>query len=226
MKKNEEYCVYKHTAPNGKVYIGITQQHPEARWQREGLGYKNAGRFRYAIAKYGWKNFTHDVLASGLTLEDACAAERKLIKRYDSRNPAKGYNIKPGGEIGCGFTLSPEAREKIRKSKLGEKNPMFGKPLSESHRLQISKAHRGKPKSEETKARMREAQSHRSEETRRRMSASHAGDKIAVLCVESGIVYPGLSDAARETGTSASNIAACCKGRRRSTGGFHWEYAS
>ena len=33
------YCVYKHTAPNGKVYIGITGQSPEMRW-RKGYGYK------------------------------------------------------------------------------------------------------------------------------------------------------------------------------------------
>lgn len=27
------YTVYKHTTPSGKVYIGITGQKPERRWQ-------------------------------------------------------------------------------------------------------------------------------------------------------------------------------------------------
>lgn len=31
MKNN--YCVYKHISPSGKVYICITQQRPEDRWQ-------------------------------------------------------------------------------------------------------------------------------------------------------------------------------------------------
>ena len=34
-----EYSVYKHTFPNGKVYIGITKQNPLKRW-RNGTGYK------------------------------------------------------------------------------------------------------------------------------------------------------------------------------------------
>lgn len=222
--KKENYSVYKHTAPNGKVYIGITQQRPEARWQRDGLGYKGAGWFRFAIEKYGWENFTHDILASGLSFEDACIAERKLIKRYDSRNPEKGYNVQPGGATSRGSLLSEDARNKIRESKLGERNPMFGRTLTEFHRQRISKANAGVPKSPETLEKMRLAQSNRSDATRKKLSDSQV--KIPVRCVETGVVYPGVSIAARETGTSCSNITACCKGRRKSTGGFHWEYAS
>ena len=222
--KKEKYCVYKHTAPNGKVYIGITQQRPEARWQRDGLGYKTAGWFRFAIAKYGWENFTHTILASGLSFEDACIAERKLIKRYDSRNPAHGYNVQPGGASSRGCLLSDEAREKIRQSKLGDRNPMFGRVLTEEHRRRIAEANTGVPKSPETRLRMRRAQSNRSAATRQKLS--DAQNKTPVRCIETGVVYPGVSIAARETGTSCSNITACCKGRRKSTGGFHWEYAS
>lgn len=217
------YSVYKHTAPNGKVYIGITCQRPEARWQRDGLGYKNAGYFRYAIAKYGWGAFKHEILATGLSEEAACIAERKLIKRYDSRSPAKGYNVLPGGASTRGFMLSEETREKIRQSKIGEKNPMYGKHLSAEHRQRISEANRGRMVSDETKARMSKAQSNRSTETRKRLSDAQA--KRPVRCLETGTVYPGISEAARQTGLSSSNIAACCKGRRRSTGGFRWEYA-
>lgn len=32
------YTVYKHTFPNGKIYIGITKQAPSKRW-RNGTGY-------------------------------------------------------------------------------------------------------------------------------------------------------------------------------------------
>ena len=28
-----KYCVYKHTSPSGKVYIGITRNDPIKRWQ-------------------------------------------------------------------------------------------------------------------------------------------------------------------------------------------------
>ena len=34
------FCVYKHTCPNGKVYIGITGKKPKHRWGKDGSGYK------------------------------------------------------------------------------------------------------------------------------------------------------------------------------------------
>lgn len=31
------YCVYKHTSPNGKVYIGITKKKPNDRWENSNI---------------------------------------------------------------------------------------------------------------------------------------------------------------------------------------------
>lgn len=45
-----------------------------------------------------------------------------------------------------------------------------------------------------------------------------------VLCVETGIVYESLKSAALATGTKDSNISRVCHGRRKTTGGYHWEY--
>ena len=41
------YCVYIHTAPNGKMYIGQTSQKPEARWNN-GRGYCIRIKGKYA----------------------------------------------------------------------------------------------------------------------------------------------------------------------------------
>ena len=35
----KNFIVYKHTSPNGKVYIGITKQNPKQRWGN-GSGYR------------------------------------------------------------------------------------------------------------------------------------------------------------------------------------------
>ena len=64
------WYVYKHTSPSNKVYIGITSQKPIYRW-RNGLGYNTQQYFWRAIQKYGWENFTHEVLFEGLSIEDA-----------------------------------------------------------------------------------------------------------------------------------------------------------
>lgn len=50
----KEWCVYCHTFPNGKRYIGITCD-AESRW-RDGNGYKKQKKIWRAINKYGWEN--------------------------------------------------------------------------------------------------------------------------------------------------------------------------
>ena len=55
-RKNGDWIVYQHISPNGKSYIGITQQDPEKRWQN-GKGYTGQKKFYNAIKKYGWDSF-------------------------------------------------------------------------------------------------------------------------------------------------------------------------
>lgn len=57
----DNYIVYRHTSPSGKVYIGITSRQPEQRWLN-GNGYKDSPKFYNAIKKYGWDNFNHEIL--------------------------------------------------------------------------------------------------------------------------------------------------------------------
>ncbi len=102
------YCVYKHTAPNGKVYIGITKQEPNARWGLDGARYKKNRHFWNAIRKYGWDNIAHEVVSDGLSNERAGELEKQLIALYGSTDPAKGYNNTSGGEKG--YQLSGQAR--------------------------------------------------------------------------------------------------------------------
>ncbi|KAB8292074.1 group I intron endonuclease, partial [Bifidobacterium apri] len=91
------YVVYKHTTPSGKVYIGITGKKPEYRW-KNGNGYKDNAHFDNAIKKYGWENTKHEIVANGLTKEQACDLEIELIAKYHATDPRKGYNISAGGE--------------------------------------------------------------------------------------------------------------------------------
>lgn len=130
----KNYIVYKHTSPNGKVYIGITCQNPEYRWNH-GRGYYQNKYFTAAIDKYRWENFTHEILFSGLSKEDACRMEKALIKKYDSMNPHKGYNQTEGGDDGClGFKMTDEMKSKISASNRRRK-------LSTETRQKIARLH-------------------------------------------------------------------------------------
>ena len=100
------YSVYKHTFPNGKVYIGMTGQEPEKRWANgwgyitrpEGSrNYNKVSRIGKAIVKYGWNNIKHEIVYSNLTKEEANKKEEELIVKYKSDNDEFGYNYTKGG---------------------------------------------------------------------------------------------------------------------------------
>lgn len=112
-----KYCIYCHQNKiNGKKYVGMTSQVPEKRWNN-GKGYANNIHFFRAIEKYGWHNFSHEILYTHLSKEEAEQIEIKLIKEYDSANPEKGYNIELGGNsIG---KVSDQTRLKLSKSLMG-----------------------------------------------------------------------------------------------------------
>ena len=127
----KKWCVYCHTSPSGKKYIGITgENNPDRRWGSNGNGYlrrKPNGDFQQpaiarAILKYpDWSSWTHEILLSGLTADESCKKEDEFIEKYNTRNPMYGYNIKPGGNVAS-----------------GENHPMYGKHHSEETKRKIS----------------------------------------------------------------------------------------
>lgn len=86
------FYVYKHTCPNGKVYIGMTGQEPKERWNG-GYGYIQNKRFIKDILKYGWDNITHEILSLHEDKKDALKEEAEQIVKYHSDLPHFGYNI-------------------------------------------------------------------------------------------------------------------------------------
>ena len=131
----KSYCVYRHTAPSGKVYIGITSKRPQARWA-SGAGYVGNPYFARAIEKYGWAAIAHEVLLVGLTKEEAEAAEVRLIREHRSAEREFGYNIDLGGNaVG---RASEETRAKMSASRKGH-------PTSDETKAKISASHKGVP---------------------------------------------------------------------------------
>ena len=45
-----------------------------------------------------------------------------------------------------------------------------------------------------------------------------------VKCIETQVIYESINEAERQTGISHGNIINVCKGKLKTTGGFHWEY--
>lgn len=79
------YCVYKHECPDGRCYIGITNQTPKLRWCG-GLGYQGSNYefFKYILAN-GWDNIEHMILYDGLSEKEARRIEKEEIIKEGSR---------------------------------------------------------------------------------------------------------------------------------------------
>lgn len=152
------YTVYIHIFPNGKKYIGITGTEPRKRWNC-GHGYSSNEYMTRAIKKYGWDSIKHEILATGLTKEEAEAMEIELIAKHRSNDRRYGYNITSGGE--CIGKHSEESKAKMREKLKGRPSSRKGKHQTEESKRKMSEAHKGMhyenraPFTEERKAKMR-----------------------------------------------------------------------
>jgi group I intron endonuclease len=124
---------------NSKRYIGqsvdvdkrIKEHFYELRTNQD-----NCKRLQNAWNKYGYQNFVVETIIStenNFKPEQLKCfldfLEESFIKSYDSFH--NGYNMSFGGEGSVGFKHSEESKEKISKSKSGEKHPFYGKKRPE-----------------------------------------------------------------------------------------------
>ena len=212
----KKYIVYKHVSPSNKVYIGITQQIPERKWQN-GYGYRSNKYFYRAIKKYGWDNFEHEIIFKELTKEEAEQKEIELIAYYQSNNKNYGYNIDNGGN--CIGSFSEEHKRKISnaltgKPKMrGESHHSYGKHLSEATKRKISESKKGKPGRTV------------SNELKKKLSEIH---KVPIIQYNlNGIKireWESAYDASKNLGIHRTCITACCNGTLKTSGGFIWRH--
>lgn len=113
LEEPKKYCIYKHTFPNGKVYIGQTCQIPEKRWDK-GRKYKTQIYLWRAIQKYGWENIKHDILEENLSQQKANELEDYyIVELYKSNNKKYGYNLDRGGRVNCHGLIESNDKRKI-----------------------------------------------------------------------------------------------------------------
>lgn len=203
------HCVYKHTCPNGKVYIGITKKRPKDRWAN-GAGYATQF-FGKAIRKYGWENIKHEIIADGLTEDEARKKEIEQIAAHNSNNPEYGYNCTDGGEGICGYQFSEEERKRMsERAFLLWRNPEKREFLLK-HLADISEKNKGRKVSREVVEKRAESISMQVDQY----------DKSGAFIQ----THKSLMDAARYLGKDFNSaIVSCCKGKKKSYCGYIWKY--
>jgi len=174
------YLVYKHTAPNGRAYIGCTSS-----YQKRCTQHKKGSQctdFSEAIVDYGWDSFSHEIIKDGLTKEEGYFWEDFYINHFNTMTP-NGYNLISGG---LKRKYSEKSKIKMSESAKGRSSWNKGRTLSDEHKKKLSEAKKGKPGtsigkvfSDEHKAKLSIARRKRvtSQETREKMSVSLKGKK-------------------------------------------------
>lgn len=209
-----QYKVYKHTTPSGKIYIGITSQEISKRWQN-GLGYANNGYFMRAIKKYGWGNMKHEILFDGLSKVEAEQKEIELISLYNSADRDYGYNISNGGS-------STGKHSEETKDKMSE----TAKARNFSDRLHTKEvvnkraiSQRGHEVSEETRKKIGKAnRTTKRADAKKVIQFDLSGNKIKV--------WNRIMDVQRALGYNNTAISRCCRGGRPTAYGYVWRYAN
>ena len=225
LKAPYNHCIYVHINKiNGKVYVGQTTN-PKERWSRQGSRYKDSPKFYGAITKYGWDNFSHIIIESDLTEEQANEREVFWIAQFNSTQDSSGYNMTPGGNNYMQALWQDESfRQKMsevfsKRSKEQWKDKEFGKAAQAKMQEGVQRFW-GDP----------EKRSKRIEDLK--------GDKNpnskAVMNLETGMVFSTIKEATEWAGLKAvSCIGANCRGERKSAGKhpitgekLHWCYVT
>ena len=198
------YSVYVHkNLKNDKYYVGTTSQEPKKRWD-SGWGYKSQPKMWKDIQESDWnKDWVHGILGKFTDKNVALKYEAFLIAMLDSVK--NGYNTSSFDN--SFYKKTEEHRKKISES-------MTGRTLSEEHRKKLSEAMTGRVLTDEHKKKIRE----NNPSKKPVLQFSKDGKLIAE--------YLSLNEAERQTGCYHTNIRKCCKGKRKTCGGYIWMYAS
>lgn len=223
---------------NGKSYIGQSKDVKLRKSQHLSElrgGYHFNEYLQRSYDKYKECSFSWTVLEY-CDEDDLDAREIYWIAYYNTYK--NGFNANEGGFANRNFDRTEEFKQKIsiilkefwenaedKKKQLsqrmfGENNPMFGKcgPLNPSY---------GSDRSGEKNGMYGR---HHTEESNELNRQAHLGAKNKmskpVVCIETQVIFMSQGEAGRVMHCDSSTINKCCRGVKRTAGGYQWRYAT
>lgn len=231
-KKPSQGCgfIYCYISPSNKRYIGKTINSLKMRAGNQGKGYKNCSILMRAFEKYGYENFTIEILEE-VPYELLNEREKYFINFYDSMNPEKGYNIKPGGAVEYSSNQCATKRIVYRYDLQGNFIESFesineaGRKMGIPYQVISQNCRKEITHYKDSVYRYAEDDSPFSQVIPK---LTH-GRKTAQYNLDGELIniYPSANAAAIAIGKPSSagrNIRAVCEGKRKTTFGYKWSY--
>lgn len=247
---NNQSGIYRiYNKVNGKFYIGSTSNFRKR--MREHLHSLRKNKhvnnyLQHAFNKYGEENFIFEVYEN-VDIDDLIAVEQMILDELKSYDHSIGYNISKNatsyrvfGEENPHFGVPKSAEHKMKISKsllghtqteetkqkislslqgknMGKEHWSYGKERSLEHRQKHSVSMKGKFKGENNPFYGKK----HTAETKAKM-----GKPVVQLSFDGTFIakYNSTKEAATINNMGNSHISCCCKGTRKTTGGYKWMY--
>ena len=232
---------------NNKKYVGQSLSLDiNTRWQR----HKKRDKFslgRYILAaynKHGIENFKYQLICVCFD-SDCDKYEDEYIKKYNSLVP-NGYNLKEGGnnskhspetlKLICeklkGRVLRPpltdEQRKRMSEIMRGEKNPNYGKKMSEEQKAKIIKSRKEKMEQRKDFGISFKNKMHSNSLNNLAIGVNAMKKKVSQYDLNGNLIthYESISAAARAIAGDLSIIGKICNGVRKDKTykGFVWKF--
>lgn len=209
---------------------------------------KNGYQERYEITaeEYETLKKMNSELMKGVKREPFTEETRNKMSqaqknRFANPEERKKYSDMFSGEKASwyGKHHSEEVKRKLSDAKKGELNPNYGKVYSEEERKYLSELLSGehapmygKHHTDETRKKISQSNTNPSKETRQKMrdakigvynGANHPRAK-AIMCLETKEIYGAISVASVKTSICEKSIGKCCRGERKTAGGYEWRF--
>lgn len=164
------------------------------------------------LNSHGKENFLREIIDIARSQEELNELEIKYINMYDAINSDSFYNLTGGGKTRNTYESKTYEemliiKEKIRLSKIGKNNPMYGKtkencPFYGKHHTEETKSKLRYPKSEYVKKALRESN----------LGGNNHGAR-KVICITTGKIFYTIKDAGDYYNVDKSSISKCCRGK-------------
>jgi group I intron endonuclease len=178
--------IYKITSPSNRIYIGqsINIDRRFSQYRRLDNSVRTSPKLFRSLKKYGYEKHIFEVIET-CDVDVINERERYWQEFYDANSP---------NNLNCLLTSTLEKKQ-------------TGLKLSEDHKKQISKVHKGKVYSEETRQKIRLARAKQviTQEHKDKISLN-SGSARLVLNTSNGIYYRSAKEAAESINMKSNSL--------------------